>query len=585
MFNKSINSLVMFVFIFLIMNTNIVQAETHSNLSSRIEGVLVVDVSKSMLESDPNKISNEAMKMFVDMSSLKGDKIGVIAYANEVVSKKDIVKLGTDQDKNSLKNFIDSLEKFPNTDLSVGVKEAIKVLENSHEKEYRPLIVLLADGNNDLDKTKAKTNQQADEELNAAVTDAKAKGFPIYVIGLNANGDLNKDVLQNISTTTNGKFFETSNVDDLPRILSEIFADHSKLKILPANEQIGNGIFQDITLNIPNKNVFEANISLVSNQPVEVKLVDPFGKELPIPSKDILLTTSKSYSMLKLINPDQGNYTLKIKGFPQDKVDVNLILNYDLQLKFKTSQAGDMVKVAAFFEDSGEQISSKDLYNTMKSTLFVKDLDTAKTKEIQLNADSYGFSGEFALNGLMNYEMIVKAEGDSFYRVTEPKRITIQKVEKTAISEVSPSKKMQLSPSLNVIIVVAGVVLLISLVTALFVKRWREKKRGFNGQVLLEIMDDDTGEEKDSQCKEVKALKKEFCLGQLFSLPEEFSNTDQITFVPLTDHVLLLLNKSNCTIEMDGMEIEADSFHRFKRNSKLHIMSKELNKSIYLKIS
>jgi Ca-activated chloride channel homolog len=31
------------------------------NTSSLMEGVLVVDVSKSMLTSDPNKISNEAM--------------------------------------------------------------------------------------------------------------------------------------------------------------------------------------------------------------------------------------------------------------------------------------------------------------------------------------------------------------------------------------------------------------------------------------------------------------------------------------------------------------------------------------------
>ena len=189
-----------------------------------------------MLTSDPNKISNEAMKMFIDMSSLKGDKIGSIAYAGDVVAKKDLVKLQTEKDKIDLKAFIDSLGQFPNTDISVGLKDAINALDTSHEKDYLPLIVLLADGNNDIDEKKGKTLQQATDGLNAAVAEAKAKGYPVYVIGLNADGTLNKEVLENIATTTNGKFFETSSADDLPGILSEIFANHLKLKVVPVDE-------------------------------------------------------------------------------------------------------------------------------------------------------------------------------------------------------------------------------------------------------------------------------------------------------------------------------------------------------------
>jgi hypothetical protein len=56
-------------------NSNYVRAEEEVDVTSRIEGMLVVDASRSMLSSDPNNLSSEAMKMFIDMTSIKGDKV------------------------------------------------------------------------------------------------------------------------------------------------------------------------------------------------------------------------------------------------------------------------------------------------------------------------------------------------------------------------------------------------------------------------------------------------------------------------------------------------------------------------------
>ncbi len=394
------------------------------NTSSLMEGVLVVDVSKSMLTSDPNKISNEAMKMFIAMTSLKGDKIGVIAYSDEVRSKKELVKIRSEQDKKTLKAFIDSLEKYPATDISVGVKEAVKVINKSHEKDYLPLIVLLADGNNDLLAEKGKTIKQAENDLAQAVTEAKAQRYPINVIGLNANGKLNKVVLQNIASSTNGKFFETSDANDLPGILSEIFANHLKLKVVPLKSIVAKEEFQDIKMTIPNENVFEANISIVSSKPVELKIVDPAGKEQTLPSDHILLSKSKNYSMIKLMKPVQGKWTLRVKGFPKDKIDINLVFNNDIQLKLaplsKKIAGGDNLRITAFFEDNGKQLTNDEIYETLEATLFVKDLDTGRSDEVQLNATDKGFTGQFIVGDSTNYEVMVKAESNSFFKETEP---------------------------------------------------------------------------------------------------------------------------------------------------------------------
>ena len=562
-----------------------------ADTSSSMEGVLVVDVSKSMLTSDPDKISNEAMKMFIDMASIKGDKIGVVAYSDEVRSKKELVTIRTEQDKKELKSFIDSLQKYPATDISVGVKEAVNVLNKSHEKGYLPLIVLLADGNNDLIANKGKTLKKAEDDLAGTVADAKAKGYPIYVIGLNANGKLNKEVLKNIASTTNGKFFETSHAHDLPGILSEIFANHLKLKVVPIKDVVAKQEYQDINIKIPNENVLEANISLISKKPVELKLVDPSGKEQTLPSDKILLLKSKKYSILKLLNPIQGDWTLKVKGFPKDMIEINLVFNNDLQLKLaplsKELEAGDSIKFSAFFEDNGKQITNKEIYRTMEATLFVKDLDTGKSEEVPLDAQDNGFTGEYKIGDGANYEVMVKAESNSFLSETQPQKITIQRnaAEPSKEDVNAPSlKQSQLYPWLYIVITIVGAILLLTPIVT-FISKRRKESRGFSGQIVIEIedADADTDAAMEPQIKKLKDFKGEFCLNQLFTLESEFKETDQITFVPITDNTLLVLNKSNYPIELGEEVIDAETGHRLRRNDKLRIRLNELNKCIYIK--
>jgi Ca-activated chloride channel homolog len=582
MLKKWIVSLIVVACLFWNISLYSVHAASPLNTTSRIEGMLVVDVSNSMKSSDPKNISNEAMKMFIDMASINGDKIGAIAYADEVMREKALVKIQSEQDKQDLKSFIDSVEKYMYTDLSTGVTEAVKVLDSSHEQGYYPLIVLLADGNNELDPNKSKTSKQAETDLNQAVSAAKAKGYPIYTIGLNANGKLNKKVLTDVATSTNGKFFEASSADKLPSILSEIFANHLKLKIVPVNQIVGNGDFQDIKINVPNENVLEANISLMSNHPVEVKLVDPSGKELAIPSDQVLLSKSKTYSMVKLLKPVQGDWTLKVKGVAKDKIDINLIFNYDLQLKLanlakQSYKAGETVKINAFFEDNGTPVADKSIYPSMKSTLYVKDLDKGNTEKVSLTADDQGFSGQFKLGNSSSYEVVVKAEDNSFFRETAPQKITVQKTAKTPAVSKTTSPEEKPFPWLYVI---TGVIVLILLaVLAYFLLR---KKQGFSGQIVVEVKDEDTGERSNPQYKKLKGFKGKFQLHQLLGLHPELAETNQITFKPLAGDSLLLVNNSDCTVEKGGRAIDAKKGIQIKRNDRLRIVLKRVNKSIYI---
>lgn len=560
-----------------------------TNAEQKIDVMLVVDASTSMNSSDKQKVANEAMKMFVDMTSEQGDKIGIMAYTDQLIREKALLQIEGPEDKKELKRFIDQVARGPYTDIAVGVAESVKVLDRSGDPDHSPMIVLLADGNNSLPD--GRTQEQSDKELQAAVSKAKSAGIPIYTIGLNADGKLNKEVLQGLSDDTDGKAFVTSSADDLPRILSEIFADHLKLKVIPLTPITGNGQFQEVTVSIPNGNVIEGNISIISGKPVEVRLLDPAGTERPVPSDGVLYSTSTAYSLIKLLKPEQGDWKLQVKGVSQDKIDINLVFNYDLQLAVNPIaggpyKKGDKVDIEAQLESNGQALNDPDLYKGMTSKLIVTDIDSGTTTELPMTNGGTLFSGSFEIPESRNYELVVRVEDNSFFRESEPLQINAGGGAAKP-SATSPATSGQVPASekegLNWPLIIGGILLLALLgIAALYVLGLVKKSnKGFYGQFVIEIHDEDTGERTSPQYKKLSGFKGKLKLHQLLQLAPEFAETENILFRPGTDSVFII-NQSGCLIEKSGRAFDAAKGKELKNNDRIKISLQAVHKSIIL---
>ncbi|MFD0679174.1 MULTISPECIES: VWA domain-containing protein [unclassified Paenibacillus] len=559
---------------------------------TKIDAVLSVDVSSSMNESDVNKVSYEAMKMFIDMASVQGDKVGVVAYTDQILREKALLKINSAQDKQNLKSFIDQLTRGPYTDVAVGVNEAVKILESGGgEAGHVPLIVLLTDGNNSLNT--GKTQEQSDQMLNQAVKKAKEKNIPIYTIGLNADGKLNKDALERISNETGGKLFITSTADNLPKILSEIYASHLKLKVVPLTGFTANGDFQDVTVNIPNASVLEANISIMSSKPVEVKLVNPAGQEQTIPSDKIVFSSSSAYTLIKLLSPAQGDWKLRIKGVPKEKIDINLIYNYDVQVSMELSSSisykpGDTVPVKAYLQANGQKATDASLYKNAKATLLITDLDTKKTSEVPLTTAAQGFEGTMKVAEAHDYEVKVKVEDANFVRESQPASISAKKAG-AAPAPTAPSTTPAEGSSATLITPIAwiGGALVLLIAAALFaLSMWKKANKGFFGQMVVEVKDEDTGDRTSPQYRKLNTFKGKVDLHQLLQLAPEFAETKQIIFKPGPGDTIVLYNQSSCIIEKGGRVFDAVQGKELKNNDRIKISLQNVNKSVtveYLK--
>ncbi|MDN4068980.1 VWA domain-containing protein [Paenibacillus vini] len=557
--------------------------------TSQIDAVLVVDVSNSMNTSDTNKIGNEAMKMFIDMLSVNGDRVGIVAFTDKIQREKALLEIKTPGDKEDLKQFIDGLDRGPYTDIAVGLKEAIKVLQNGADPNHDPMIVVLADGNNDFDKNSGRTQSESDKELNASVEEAKQAGIPIYTIGLNADGKLNKEALAALSDKTAAKSFSTNSAEDLPQILSEIFASHLKLKIVPIQSMTGTGNFQEVTVNVPNANVLEANISIMSSKPVETELVDPSGKAIAIPSGDVVVTKSKSYTLLKLLSPSEGDWKLKVKGTSKDKIDINLVFNYDLELAMEplpstSYKPGDEVAISSYLTSNGQKLANDEMYKNMAAVLKVTDLDSGKTEEIKLDNKGDKFEGTYKIPDKHEYELVVKAEEKSFYRESPPVKITAKPAGSAATppaSSPSTGEEEKSFPLMPVLLSVAAALVLLSAGYFIF-RKVKQNNRGFVGQIVLEIRDENTNEKSYPQYKKLTAFRGKFNLHQLLQLAPELKETERIVFTPGSNDRIIITSGTAGTIEKSGRAIDASKGYELKGGDRITLPLSSVDKTIFI---
>jgi Mg-chelatase subunit ChlD len=71
-------------FFFFILILQFTYLTTYAEELLPIDAVLVLDVSRSMATADPDRISRDAMHLFIEKLSEERDRVGIVAYAGNV---------------------------------------------------------------------------------------------------------------------------------------------------------------------------------------------------------------------------------------------------------------------------------------------------------------------------------------------------------------------------------------------------------------------------------------------------------------------------------------------------------------------
>ena len=188
-----------------------------------IDAVLVLDVSRSMITADPNRIANQAMNMFIDRLELGRDRVGIVAYAGYVTYSSGLISL-YEESRSHLQNTIYALDYASWTDHPLGLLEAIDILLEDNDEYRQSIIIFLTDGNLNVNPHGTRTTADAEYDKAQVISLAQEYGIPIFAIGLNFDGLLDRKYTEIVANETGGIAFETYDAHDLIYILETIFS-------------------------------------------------------------------------------------------------------------------------------------------------------------------------------------------------------------------------------------------------------------------------------------------------------------------------------------------------------------------------
>lgn len=541
-----------------------------------LDAVIAIDTSGSMAQNDPKEISKEAAKMFIDMCNEKKDRVGVIAYNDKIVSRMPLMEIKAEKDRQTLKDVFLPIDRKLSTDIGLALKKSVEMLEES-SKGNKQAIILLSDGKNDL-RDSNRTREESEKDWKEAINTAQSEGIAIYTIGLDVDGSIDAEALKQISDATGGKAFVTGTADDLTRIISEIFADNMDLKNVQNGTITAGDGFQDVKIEIPDENVLKANISILHAKPLELKLLDSGGKELPLSSDGISIVNSGFYSLIKFSNPKKGMLTLQLKGAKGDRLSVATLLNRDFDLVMEvlpggSLHRGDTVSIKAYITREGRKLVDKSIYKNAAAILSVTDLDTDKEEKISLQLDNDMFTGEYTFNDSHRYIFSASIESQDYYKKSEvfPFMIAENSAagEKEANGKLDSGKKRGslLKMENRAYIWAVAVILLCAATGRIFVKR----KASFKGELLIEIRDENNGLKGNAIYVQLEKLKGRTTLYRAAKLAEKYKELDRLVLMPGKNGRLRISNRSSAVVQKSGNVLQEKKDYDIRSREQLII--------------
>ena len=426
----------------------VAQQTTADNMSFDV--IFAIDGSGSMKKSDALKLRLTAGRLFTEMVYSDTSRAGFVQFTNVIMDSQGLTELSTEDSKAAFRDRLsglqDSVKGTWDTDISLGLTQALNLLKegDSFNGDRNPMIILLSDGNTDLPNG-PRTVEESNAELTGTLNEAASLGVPIYSIGLNYDGKLDVDYMQNIASQTGGAFYNITTATDFNKYMTDIFGNVADGDLTGLNPNYIDGRYVTDFV-IDNASVLMANIVILTDKGVsDPQLIDPTGAVVPLDAEHgvIVLTDTSdenkvsTYTILKIMYPAQGAWKVSVKGEADDAVQVNLLTTYDISFKLLNSRdplAGNDINIYGKLVRADENITDSNLLSGATATCTIMDNKgniVGENLPMTYNEEKHVFICRTNLEKSGNYYVTAKLEGKdgSFSKEAAQYQLTIGRAE------------------------------------------------------------------------------------------------------------------------------------------------------------
>lgn len=178
--------------------------------------VLIIDISGSMANTDPQRLRETATSIFIDLLS-QDDYLGIIAFDDSAEVVIPIQKVESNTNKEFIKNTLaDKLIPRGNTDYTGAFEVAYTQLQQVNMEGLRPVVIFLTDGEPNPNPRRINDTAFMDVYMKSmweALTNFTVQRYPIYSVAF--SNEIDSNIINKISMDTKAQAYILDTSSDL----------------------------------------------------------------------------------------------------------------------------------------------------------------------------------------------------------------------------------------------------------------------------------------------------------------------------------------------------------------------------------
>ena len=327
---------------------------------------ILIDISGSMKKNDPANLRQPALNLLISLLP-KDMQSGVWTFGqwvNMLIPHGTVTKIWK-------KNAKESVQKINSAGLYTNIEDAMRRSTWDWRKsEITPnskrSLILLTDGLVDISTDETKNKVSRNRILQELLPALQKAGITIHAIALSNDSD--KNLLEQLTTATGGRFEVIETTKGLERLFLHLFENVAPTDSLPLTE---NRVKVDDSIKEMTFLMFR------EDDTEEGSILSPSGEKYTINNQQPAMSWHKElhYDLVTVQKPEAGYWKIGTNIDPDNRV---MIVT---DLKLRTSNipailyAGDEQKLHVQLEDNGSIIDNQDLLHFVKVKYIQESLD------------------------------------------------------------------------------------------------------------------------------------------------------------------------------------------------------------------
>jgi len=340
---------------------------------------VIVDASGSMLISDPDKLTSEALRLISNLAPEEEATLGIV----------------TQDVKTDLEAIIELLLETPDSgDLAQGF-----------DRHW----ILVTDGMVDISLDEEINKASRDRILNDLTKKLEENGIHLHTISM--TGYTDKALLESLSLRTNATHTEVAIPEDLLATFDRIFAQASPSDELPfdGNHFVVDDAIDELTLVVFHENGIQPHV------------IKPNGKVLSLVDKtSSTVSASDHYTLITISKPDPGKW--QIDNVDIERSSIRVITNLSAQATNISPIVfvNEMIYSTVGLFEKDTQIKDDKVLNLLAVSQTLVRLNGEKKETIfshEMTKSSSQFKQRLAgISEPGNYELVSLIDGKTFSR-------------------------------------------------------------------------------------------------------------------------------------------------------------------------